>query len=616
MAAAYNQITIESGHGPDKAADLTAWREIITPSIAVLREMAGTTEDEFLQIGSQLQDFHQRSSEITSMANRLMEAVSGNQALSLIERLRRMMADTEAYLAAARGRSRDSCETLERILDLLDQVSVPLEGFQKMYKVLRMLSTSTKIESARLGEMGTGFLTLAMDVEKLSYLVNDKSGNILKQRQVLAGMIADNLKVVHSSESTQDREVNAILESTTTSLDELVSVNERCSRFGSLVFSVSGEVSGSIGEVVASMQSHDITRQQVEHIVEALERLALDLRAGGDAAADMGRQRRLIIEAGDVCELQSAQLRHASSELFAAVCSIGDNLREVARRQARMAEETLAATGIGDSAGHSFVEGMSRGLSTVTAVLANCARADQEMSTTMKKVASTIGEIAGFVTDIEDIGSEIDLIALNSQIKAAHTGREGAALGVLAEAIKRLSVDAVTQTEAVSQTLIRVNEVTEHLFQEVEEDNEQAVFRITLMEEELKEILGTLGSMNMDLVALLSGLNNRVGSLTDAIDRATAGIGVHEQTKRTAEEVMAGLDRIVVHARKLEPASTEFKENLRHMEERYTMQSERHIHETIARRREGGTAVKAQVAEQPKMNGGGESEFGDNVDFF
>lgn len=616
MAAANPHNTAESGRNPDYAADITAWREIITPSIATLRAMAGTTEDEFLLIGSKMQDFHQRSSEITSMANRLVDAVSGEVVHSLIERLRRMMAETEAYLAAAHGQSSDSCETLERILDLLEQVSYPLEGFQKMYKVLRMLSTSTKIESARLGEMGAGFLTLAMDVEKLSYLVNDKSGNILRQRQVLAGMIAENLKIVRSSESAQVTEVNAILKSTTASLEELVSVNERCSRFGTLVFSISGEVSGSISEVVASMQSHDITRQQVEHIVDALERLELDLGACGDAAADVGRRRSLVIEAGDVCELQSAQLRHGSSELHAAVCSIVDNLRDVARKQARMAEETLAVTGIGDSAGHSFVEGMSRGLSTVTAVLANCARADQEMSATMKKVASTIGEIAGFVTDIEDIGSEIDLIALNSQVKAAHTGREGAALGVLAEAIKRLSVDAVTQTDAVSQTLLRVNEVTEHLFREAEEDNEQAASRITVMEGEMAEILAALGSMNADLFALLSGLNDRVRSLTDDIERATAGIDVHEQTIRTAEEVMAGLDRIVTHARKLEPASTEFKENLRHMEERYTMQSERHIHEAIARRHGGGTAPKAQVAERPVMNGGGESEFGDNVELF
>ena len=61
--------------------------------------MAGTTEDEFLQIGSQLQGFYLRSSELTCMANRLVDAVSGERVLSLVERLRQMISDMEAYLA-------------------------------------------------------------------------------------------------------------------------------------------------------------------------------------------------------------------------------------------------------------------------------------------------------------------------------------------------------------------------------------------------------------------------------------------------------------------------------------------------------------------------------------
>ena len=604
-------------HDPDISAVLADWQKIIAPSIKILQDMAGTTEDEFLQIGSQLQGFYSRSSELTSLANRLVDVVSGERLQSLVERLRQMIAGMEAYLASARSQSDDSCQILEQILDLLNQVSQPLEGFQKMYKTLRMLSTSTKIESSRIGEKGTGFLTLAMDVEKLSHQVNEKSSNILKQRQMLAVMIRESLRVVRSTKSAQDENVGGVLTHTASSLEELVSVNQRCNRFGSQVASISGEVTGNLSEVVSSMQSHDITRQQVEHIVEALEQLAADIHAVGDSSSDLERQRSLIIEAGDVCELQSAQLRHASSALYGAVCSIVDNLRDVARQQTEMADATLTVTGVADSTENSFVNSLSRGLSSVTAVLASCARDDQEMSSTMKKVSGTIGEIAGFVTDIEEVGSEIDLIALNAQIKAAHTGREGAALGVLAEAIKRLSLDAVIQTESVSQTLSQVKTVTEHLFKEKAGDQDQQLSQVTAMENELNEILNTLGCMNADLGAILTGLNLKVCSLTDDVERTTGGINVHQQAARMAEEVIAALDRIVAHARELEPASTEFKENLRHMEERYTMESERHIHEAIVRRRGGGAGSAEKIATVTEVRTeGAESEFGDNVDLF
>ena len=469
---------------PENSLVIEEWRAIIAPSSDTLRKLAGTTEDEFLQIGSRMQDFYQRSSEITAMANRLVESVSGERVHTLIDHLRQMMGDMEAYLASARGQSRDSCGTLERILELLGQVSEPLEGFQKMTKALRMLGISTKIESSRLGEMGTGFLTLAMDVEKLSHLVSEKSSSILGHRQLLAGMITDNLRLVRTSEAAQDREVGGVLASSSRSLEELVSVNSRCNSFGSLVSAISAEVSANISEVVSSMQMHDMTRQQVEHIVEALERLSAKLRTPGGEELPHEERRKLIIEAGDVCELQSAQLRHATTELCGAVCSIVENLRDVAGKQVRMASETLATTGVADSGGGSFMDAISRGMGTVTSVLAMCAQSDRNMAATLAKVADTMQEVTGFVTDIEDIGSEIDLIALNSQIKAAHTGREGAALGVLAEAIKRLSVDAINQTDAVSRTLLQINQSTSRLFREGTGETEQLGARIAAMEEE------------------------------------------------------------------------------------------------------------------------------------
>ncbi len=595
------------------AEAVSAWLNVLSPAIETLRKMAGTTEDEFLQIGSEVQGFYRRSSDITRMSIQLVEVVSGDSVQVLTGRLQQMMADMEAYLTEARTRSSDSCSTLEQVRNLLGDLSEPMEGFQKMNKALRMLSISTKIESARLGEMGSGFVNLAMDVEKLSHQVSDKSAAILAHRQLLAAMIGSNLVTVRSSESAQDAEVLSSLKSTASSLQELVSVNERCTRFGSTVSTISAGVTGDISEVVASLQMHDMTRQQVEHIVEALERLSGDLSGFGTAEKSEESRLRLIVETGDVCELQEAQLRFASAELYGAVRSIVDNLRDVARKQSIMADETRNVAGVADSSGTSFVDVMSQGMTAITAALSSCARADRAMSGTMNKVAQTIGEIASFVADIEAIGSEIDLIALNAQIKAAHTGPEGAALGVLAEAIKRLSDEAVRQTDSVAATLKNINSATEHLSLDAENEEEQLGSRISFMQEEVAEILRALAGMNGELFSIMSGLAVQVDSLTGDVEQATAGIDVHERTKAMSGSVLNDLEQIVAQSRGIVPASSEFKENLRHMEEHYTMESERHIHEALARKRSGLGAVAVQSVAK---NGPDESEFGDNVDLF
>ncbi len=600
------------------AGTLASWRESIAPAIETLRVMAGTTEDEFLQMGSQLQSFYQRSVDITRMAGALTDIVSGERLQMLIGRLRQMMSDMEEYLAGARNRSGESFKTLGQVQELLEKLTVPLEGFQKMNKTLRMLSISTKIESSRLGDLGSGFVNLAMDVEKLSHQVNEKSATILNHRQVLASTIQSNLRSVYSSEAAQDSEVRGALSRTAASLQELIAVTDRCSRFGSMISDVSADVSDNISEVVSSQQTHDITRQQVEHVVEALEKLSAGLAAVGGGALDEESGKALVIEAGDVCELQEAQLRFATSELHAAVCTIVDNLRDVASKQSSMASESLSVAGVADSGSSSFVDDLRQGMASITSVLVGCATSDHDIATTMQSVATTIQQITGFVEDIEYIGSEIDLIALNSQIKAAHTGREGAALGVLAEAIKRLSDEAVRQTEAVASTLNVIHTTTEHLTMEAFGDEGESSGLIASMEAELTEILQTLGVMNEELFGLLAGLGENVQSLTEDVESATSGIDVHERIKTMAAGVLVDLERIVEQARQIEPASSQFKQNLRHMEERYTMESERHIHEAIARKRGGQHAASPRPDEKPmpRDDAHSDSEFGDNVDLF
>lgn len=593
---------------------VSAWRDVLSPAIETLRIMAGTTEDEFLQIGSEVQGFYQRSCDITHLANQLVEVVSGDTVQSLTGRLHQMMTDMETYLKEARTRSSDSCGTLEQVLRLLGELSEPMEGFQKMNKALRMLSISTKIESARLGEMGSGFVNLAMDVEKLSHQVNDKSSAILAHSQLLSTMIFSNLSSVHTSETAQDAEVVSSLQSTASSLQELVSVNERCNHFGTTVSAISAGVTDDISEVVASLQMHDMTRQQVEHIVEALVHLSAELADFEAAAAAEERCLDLVVESGDVCELQEAQLRFASSELYNAVCSVVDNLRDVAQKQSLMADETRNVAGVADStSGTSFVDVMSRGMTSITAALTTCARADREMSATMKEVAQTVREIATFVADIEEIGSEIDLIALNAQVKAAHTGPEGAALGVLAEAIKRLSDETVRQTDSVAATLKNINSATEHLSLGVEDEEEHLNSRVAAMQDEVAGILKNLAGMNNDLFSILSDLSDRVDSLTMDVEKTTSGIDVHQRSKTISDGVVSELEQIVVQSRRIVPASSEFKENLRHMEEHYTMESERHIHEALARKRSGQSAIAFENTVNISPD---DSEFGDNVDLF
>jgi len=229
----------------------------------------------------------------------------------------------------------------------------------------------------------------------------------------------------------------------------------------------------------------------------------------------------------------------------------------------------------------------------------------------MGKVTGTIGDIASFVSDIEAVGSEIDLIALNAQIKAAHTGPQGAALGVLAEAIKRLSLDAVVQTEAVSSNLRAINEATGQLKSGGPPFGSATDNQVTVMEQETRQIIAALNQTNQLLRERLAAVAAMAESLAEDINATTCGFHVHEESKQQAERAASALEQIYSEARQLVPASSEFRTNLQHMEQRYTMESERLIHEMLAARHGVQLALKRE-----ETSSGAGSEYGDNIDLF
>jgi len=572
------------------------WSTVLADQAAQLAVVSGTTEHEFLDIGGRLQDFYQRGIAISGLASEMVGEVAGDHVTGAMDGLGEMLDVMGHYVDRAQKEIDGSAETLREILRLLENVADPLSGFKKVNKVLRMLGISTKIESARLGQSAAGFDTLASDVGALSVQVNDKAAIILKRKDELARAIEQTLSGVLHSGARQHDQVIEILDRTRSSLQALTEINTRCASSVAAVSAVSYEVYRSIGDVVMSMQAHDIVRQQIEHVEESLAEVRQGL-AVGSAGADA---------AACICELQIAQLRHASSELDTAVRTIIDSLREVARKQSGLSAQTSSMAGVADQAGGSFFTGMEKDISVVSDALLESSKVNRALCVAMGTVAETVGEIAAFVGDIEKIGEEIKLIALNAQIKSAYTGDEGAALGVLAEAIQRLSIDAIDHTGAVSATLQAIIAVTDSLNEGVCVETSGLESEVRGMVDRLSGLLHTLRQVNDTLQRSLRKMDDAVSLLSSDIEQVTSGITVHRQVAQVLEAAIQGLAGVVAEARIMAPASATAG-NLEQLAQRYTMQSERRIHESL-----GGGPAAGGHAPAPAYD----DDLGGNVELF
>lgn len=589
------------------------WNERFSAIGIRLALLNGSTEEEFLAIGARLHDFYSRAAQIEGMSHEVADLILGEEIGRNMTALHGIVDRITDCLSRADEETGQSTTTLNTILSYIDNVNEPLEGFRRIIKNLHMLSTAVKIESARLGEGAVGFNTLAGDVERLSFSIKEKSTAILAEKDALAAMIGGALARVSATDTGHQQNVRNILDKTRTDLAALADINERCSAAVGVVTSSSAETAESIAEVVTSLQFHDITRQQIEHVKEALEEVGLQLTA---QPAD---PLKVAGEAADVGELQVAQLRHARDELSSAVTCIVENLRDIAQLQTRMSDETRVMTGTADQAGHSFFVEMEAGIGRVTEGLAVNAEANRNLASAMESVVLSVRNIAGFVTDIEEIGSEIELIALNSQVKAANTGEGGAALGVLAESIQHLSVDARARTSAVSETLRKVTEVTEGLNREIHTDVRVIAEEVDGLIGEIRDLLGSVREVNERILCILGRVDTAVQSLSHDIDLATGVMTVHETSSMVIAGVIAEIESIVREVRQFVPASADHEKELRLRElaGRYTMHSERKVHDSLFK----GQADKAipAPAALPSAALGGTPEddgLGDNVELF
>lgn len=601
---------------PPPEPPIAAWAATLSSSLVILRRLAGATEREFLQIGSDMQAIYLRAATLSQTAQDLVEVASGDRVHSLIAQLRQILAEMETYLEQTQVQNGSYCTAFATVEKLLQQIADPLEGFKKMSKNLYILEVLIKIESANIGELGGEFINLALDINTLTQQIKDKSNTIQDHRSLLAAIIAKNSQVAGAALTTQEGLIRSTLDNTVTSIAELEGANQRFFELGSTVATTADDNSNNISKIVQSMQFHDIFRQQVEHVIEALEGLqpALAGNSIGDQDPADNRIEALINRVGDACELQEAQLQYATTALYMAVTAIISNLTEISGQQKLLARDIYNNSGLNNGTGRSFIDDVSFHMASITELLTSCAATNSDLAGIMAEVTDTVETITGFVADIEGIGHDINLIALNARIKAASTGADGASLCVLAEEIGHLSHGDAQRTDIITATLREIHTTTSTLFAETTSGEANLSARLIDMKTGLNTTLVAFAQMGSDLQSLLAQVQNQVNTLTGEIERITGAINVHQHCRDMADEVVAGLQQIFAQARALSPASAAFKEDLRLMANRYTMESERKIHEGIAQKHGLlASTPRAPVATSPKT---ADSEFGDNVDLF
>jgi hypothetical protein len=540
------------------------------------------TESEFLRVGEQLQDFYGRAKEIAGLSSSVANLLFGARITDIIDRTRAL----HDRIRQMEDNSSKGTAILQGICGTIEAIGIQLDGFYKIVMQLRMLCLTIKVESARLSDCNLSFDILASDVGKLALEIEQKCGSLNDWSTRLGMLIHRTLHQVIGLEAALRHQSEIIIAKTMGNLDSLKTQHQLATNGAKKLAERYDSVYRNIGEVIISLQSHDITRQQIEHVKQALDHQSeeLESRAGGMQMFRRGTWEN-IHTAAEVCKLQKAQLLCASDELIGATKRISDSLRDVANNISEMTTETRTLMGSTGEAGGSFLEEIELGFSSLSEALADHDKAGRELSEATHSVGNALEQMSAFAADIEAIGFKIKLVSLNAIVKAAQIGDAGASLAVLAEGIHGLSIETCQQTDLQSNSLRSIASASASLDCTMVCAEGEAPAETSSIAEEMETVLRTLREINTTILSMQSRIESEGQDLSQEIENTVSLIAVHEEVGRVSGDVISELDSgadcllSLVSA----PHVSNRSRSLGTLESAYTMESERHIHESLSR---------------------------------
>lgn len=579
------------------------------------------TEEQFLFIGSRLNEVYREVEKISHQASSLVGMLDSSVMKGTIGRFREILERMDRHIGGSDNRFSSGVAALNDVHTAVSRVGDPLANFRKIVKTLKILAISTKIESAQLKKMESDFINLAGDVEQLSALIHDKSAGIESHRRSLMSLTEATLTRIVAINEKSRGYISEVLGSIRSSIELLESRHNLSFTAADSMLNRFNATSKQVGEVVMSMQFHDITRQQVEHIRDVLASMEGKLHETSRGADDAPYASDLVAEAAIACELQKAQLADAEGKFVHAVDAIVDNLRGVVKNVFRILDDIQKITGGTDLIASTFLSNIESGTTAVIGRLEDTGRAEGEFVDAMGELSSAVSTISDLVDDIEEIGEEIELIAVNARVKSAHTGVEGAPLGVIAEAIWHLSIDATSQKTTISELLREVVAATQGLQAAVRERAGDGDSDSRSIIGELSGLLDELKDMNDGVMGLVHEIEGGNRNLSGLIEETIENISVHRDLRREVSGLAVLFDEVIAAARgavsreELEKARGL---SLEYIASRYTMQRERLIHQSVASNvipfagKERGDATPAP----PEEDLVGDDDLGDNVELF
>ncbi len=481
---------------------------------------------------------------------------------------------TIAQVARLRNAGVSSSDVLEALRCFSATIGKSLTALQRVMGEINVLAINAKVEVAQMDTSSTNFSVFTHEISRLggrgSRTVDELLAHLAELRAA-----ADQASQLQQKFQTDHR--HSLDELGTRLGQALASLKSRRAKGAKALDNLpqaTALVGQCIARIVSGLQGSDITRQRLEHVETALANL--------DTLAHDAESAQGLVLVNAMAELQAVQLDHIGDEFAAKIGEIGDGLGDLSDRAATLGCEVEGIFSLPQgSAGATFLADMHQALDQAKSVLGQYADSVEATETSLSTVGQTAASMAQAMQAIADLDADMNLLGLNASIKCGNLGSKGRALNVVAQELRIYA----RQTRALAMdTAKAIANIRSVLGQLDGQNHSMDSGQLRQLHDGLEQSREQLDDIDAHAAAMLGRLTQSRQTLQDRIGQARTLLSVRDIFAQTIDHCVDDMRMVrdcchpgLPH----EQLRQARRELLSFLEDHYTMESERELHEFL-----------------------------------
>lgn len=585
------------------------WQRRIMEMTTELDTVSKETENEFLAIGESLQSFSRGCSENSSSASSVVKMLDGGGGFNA-DRFKSLIGHAHHKVESCAAAISNGISGMDDLKSRTDSILELKEFLKKLAHSISVLGTLMKIETARVGEDEFNIMTSIVD--ELSQEIERENEEIAVSTKTARLSLISSGEKMSSEIKKFNKDLVANRERIKNILEELDKMIMQSKLACERIENRASQFPPEVGKVVSALQYHDICRQQMEHISDSLEEISGKITS----LSMMPPEEKILFNkwAVNALRIQILQLENVIAETAASAQDISSHLSRISGLAGAQTEDARLILEE-DETGSRRIAKISQEFEALSNMLSKSETMIVDMNNAISGATGIIGNMSKQVLNIEMISENINLLALNTIVKVARTGDSGRGLEVLAGEIRKLSINAKNEITRGSETIKDILNISAN-FKKTLSDELAAVLASTdEMLQQTKDAIKELLSTDESLMESINEISGNTKNLESEIFRLISGIKFGEIIKTRMGKIVSELRSLLSELDKIVPVGGDGLDftspELKELEKRYTMHSERKVHEA-ALTSISGTGSRTSGDKIAAAN----DDLGDNVELF